>query len=193
MKTTITFLLLGLLALSSCIKQPTTSFTTDSSTYEMNETVTFTNLSTNSETYLWEFGDGETSTEMNPTHLYETYGDMTVKLTCYSKKEKKTSNYSKLITIFHPTELKLVVKDYLDTPQENLSISIYISSFDYNSQTNAIATVSTDSNGEVIFPYIEPIGYYFGTETGYLTPSATENDISLHATTSFDVVYVSGK
>lgn len=44
-------------------------------------TVTFTSAATNSDTYLWEFGDGETSTEMNPVHKYEGGGDYEVKLT----------------------------------------------------------------------------------------------------------------
>ncbi len=32
-------------------------------------------------TYLWEFGDGATSTAANPTHTYTTYGNFTVSLT----------------------------------------------------------------------------------------------------------------
>jgi gliding motility-associated-like protein len=34
------------------------------------ETVTFTNGSTGSDTYLWDFGDGNTSTEINPSHTF---------------------------------------------------------------------------------------------------------------------------
>ena len=33
-------------------------------------TATFTNTSTNATIYLWEFGDGETSTEINPVNTY---------------------------------------------------------------------------------------------------------------------------
>ncbi|MBC7777652.1 MAG: S8 family serine peptidase, partial [Phycisphaerae bacterium] len=33
-------------------------------------TVSFTNTSSNANTYLWDFGDGVTSTETNPTHTY---------------------------------------------------------------------------------------------------------------------------
>ncbi|MCB9282903.1 MAG: PKD domain-containing protein [Lewinellaceae bacterium] len=43
--------------------------------------VTFTNLSKNSTTYIWDFGDGATSTETNPVHTYAGEGDYTVTLT----------------------------------------------------------------------------------------------------------------
>ena len=45
-------------------------------------TPTFTDLSTNSPTsWLWDFGDGGTSTLQNPTHAYTTGGRYTVTLT----------------------------------------------------------------------------------------------------------------
>jgi PKD repeat protein len=43
--------------------------------------VDFNNLSINSNTYLWDFGDGDTSTEANPTHYYSAPGKYTVTLT----------------------------------------------------------------------------------------------------------------
>lgn len=44
--------------------------------------VAFTDLSTNTPTsWLWDFGDGHTSTEQNPTHVYDLPGDYTVTLT----------------------------------------------------------------------------------------------------------------
>ncbi|MBW6490355.1 MAG: PKD domain-containing protein [Lentimicrobium sp.] len=51
-------------------------------TAEVNgRTITFTNTTTLAETYLWEFGDGQTSTEENPIHTYATDGAFNVKLT----------------------------------------------------------------------------------------------------------------
>jgi len=44
-------------------------------------TVTFTNTSTGGGTYLWNFGDGNTSTLENPTHTYASPGTYTVTLT----------------------------------------------------------------------------------------------------------------
>jgi len=44
--------------------------------------VTFTNTSLNAEGYVWDFGNGQTSTEANPTMTYDTPGFYNVKLTC---------------------------------------------------------------------------------------------------------------
>jgi len=44
-------------------------------------TVNFQNYSINGSSFEWDFGDGNTSTEVNPTHTYTTLGDFTVSLT----------------------------------------------------------------------------------------------------------------
>jgi len=44
-------------------------------------TMTCTNTSQYGDSYLWEFGDGATSTEASPVHTYATAGIYTVKLT----------------------------------------------------------------------------------------------------------------
>jgi PKD repeat protein len=56
---------------------PTADFT-----YSIDEsTVAFTNVSTNASSYSWDFGDGKTSTDKNPSHYYSGAGEYTVKLT----------------------------------------------------------------------------------------------------------------
>ncbi|MCF6307906.1 MAG: PKD domain-containing protein, partial [Flavobacteriaceae bacterium] len=47
---------------------------------ETPHTVFFTDLSTQPDIWLWEFGDGSTSTAQNPVHNYTTYGDFPVRL-----------------------------------------------------------------------------------------------------------------
>jgi PKD repeat protein len=49
-----------------------------------NYTATFTNTSTNGVTYLWDFGDGTTSTDPNPIHVYPGDGTYHVTLTTYN-------------------------------------------------------------------------------------------------------------
>jgi len=49
-------------------------------------TTQFTNNSTSASSYLWDFGDGTTSTAASPSHTYATSGTYTVKLKAYNCK-----------------------------------------------------------------------------------------------------------
>jgi len=49
--------------------------------------VTFTNTSLNAKAFLWDFGNGQTSTEENPTMHYDTPGLYTVTLTCTAEND----------------------------------------------------------------------------------------------------------
>ena len=41
------------------------------------------NQTTNATSYLWNFGDGDTSTQVNPSHVYNAYGRYTISLTAW--------------------------------------------------------------------------------------------------------------
>ncbi|MGK7390082.1 MAG: PKD domain-containing protein [Candidatus Cyclobacteriaceae bacterium M2_1C_046] len=75
--------LVALFTLASCggedepAPAPDASFTYVADARE----VTFTNTSTDATSYSWDFGDGNTSTEENPVHVYDSYGTYTVVLT----------------------------------------------------------------------------------------------------------------
>jgi|SRR5690554_5324434 len=61
---------------------PTANFTMDAfESCSAPFTVSFTNTSTGASNYLWDFGDGNTSTDANPTHTYTSEGDFSVSLT----------------------------------------------------------------------------------------------------------------
>ena len=60
--------------------QPNTLFTTTTSADDTMSFV-FRSYSTDAESYLWDFGDGNTSTEENPNYTYEEGGLYTVTLT----------------------------------------------------------------------------------------------------------------
>ncbi|MEZ5017655.1 MAG: PKD domain-containing protein [Flavipsychrobacter sp.] len=62
---------------------PTISFTGDSTISCPPKTVAFTNNTTTggtSATYLWDFGDGDTSSLVSPTHIYTNSGNFNVSL-----------------------------------------------------------------------------------------------------------------
>jgi len=60
------------------------AFTPNPVTGETPLTVNFTNNSTGSTTYLWDFGTGDTSTEESPSYVYSPLGTFTVCLTAIS-------------------------------------------------------------------------------------------------------------
>lgn len=63
--------------------QPNTLFTTSTSADDTMSFV-FRSYSTDADSYLWDFGDGNTSTEENPDYTYATGGLYKVKLTTIS-------------------------------------------------------------------------------------------------------------
>lgn len=68
-------------------------------------TIEFTNESTNATSYLWDFGDGQTSTEVNPVHTYAEFKEYTVTLTATG--EGGTNTYTYKITIVKTSPVKL--------------------------------------------------------------------------------------
>jgi gliding motility-associated-like protein len=62
-------------------------FTADSLYCQGNETVRFVNRSLNAKSFVWSFGDGDTSHAVHPTHEYGQQGSFTVSLaveSCYN-------------------------------------------------------------------------------------------------------------
>ena len=58
------------------------AFSADTTTIEPSDTVQFTDLTTDitPTSWMWDFGDGETSTQQNPSHRYKFSGQFTVTL-----------------------------------------------------------------------------------------------------------------
>ncbi len=56
------------------------------------DSIIFENCSKNATSYLWDFGDGTTSTQENPIHIYEQSPPFIISLTAYN-----SSNYDVLI------------------------------------------------------------------------------------------------
>jgi len=72
---------------------PTAGFTSQTAGLS----VIFNNSSQNGGTYDWDFGDGTTSQEENPTHTYAATGTYTVVLTAYN--ECGTNTFTQVVTI----------------------------------------------------------------------------------------------
>ncbi len=68
-----------------CVEPTSLFFSTPNEVFadpdDLDAEVTFENLSQNGDTYLWDFGDGNTSAAENPVHTYDCPGDYEVTLT----------------------------------------------------------------------------------------------------------------
>lgn len=64
--------------------------------------VTFSNVSTSATDYIWDFGDGTTSTELEPVHEFAAEGTYSIQLTAMDKLEA-TSTVQKDIVLTAPS------------------------------------------------------------------------------------------
>jgi len=80
---------------------PTADFTYTPATPSVNDTVTFTDASTDDGTIVnwsWDFGDGTNSSEQNPSYVYTEAGDYMVTLNV-TDNENVTDNIQKTISV----------------------------------------------------------------------------------------------
>jgi PKD repeat protein len=62
--------------------------------------ISFNNLSSNSNAYYWDFGNGTTSNQINPTTIYQTVGSYTVKLVAINNNGTDTIIQQNIITVY---------------------------------------------------------------------------------------------
>lgn len=112
-------------------------------------TVTFTNTSTNANLASWNFGDGGTSTQYNPTYTYNTPGTYSVTLTASSSCGTNTTTKTNYIVINAPA-----------APQAN----------DVVSCSPASVTLNATGSGSLFWFNQASGGTQLGTGNSYTTP-----------------------
>lgn len=75
--------------------------------------VEFNNTSQNAESYKWDFGDGNISTEKSPKHTYTVAGNYTVNLTAVGKGNREKKALPALITVEEKTCTTIVDFDII--------------------------------------------------------------------------------
>jgi PKD repeat protein len=133
-------------------------------------TVQFTNQSSEAFAYNWSFGDGNSSTQKDPSHTYLSYGTFTVRLIAYNTCKNDTTyqtitvgsvgteqelNETKLELFPNPTESVLYFK-MPETASEILVVEIIdiqgrVISTDFNKESNGTFRIKTEEL---------PSGYY---------------------------------
>ena len=111
------------------IEYPTASFSYKCDDCRIGDTVQFTSSSSKAETFDWDFGDGNSSQEENPEHVYTVMGTYTVQLTVSN--EDGSDDLSKSVSIKGPPGLLVDAVVYSpglegnllgDSPYRNVTI-----------------------------------------------------------------------
>jgi PKD repeat protein len=80
------------------------------------QTVKFTDKSKDPDgqvkSWQWDFGDGTTSTEQNPSHVYRTAGTFTVKLIVTDDKGAQSQPTEKKITVGPPAQIAVTITNF---------------------------------------------------------------------------------
>lgn len=82
---------------TSCGPKPTSSFDYELTTAEAPLEIAFNNTSQNADTYFWDFGDGTSSTEANPKHMF--YYGGTYNISLIASKNGQDNKSTKSITL----------------------------------------------------------------------------------------------
>ncbi len=106
--------------------------------------VSFTNTSSNFDTIFWDFGDSNTSTEINPVHNYVESGLYTVSLTTTKCGKSDTKTKTLDITVLSTEVFNIVALNIFPNPtSENLNI-------EFDKSYHKISLVILDISGKIL-------------------------------------------
>ncbi len=153
---------------------PTAAFTSTSPT-TLGTATHFTNLSADADSYLWDFGDGATSSAMHPSHTYTATGTFSVTLLA--------GNGVLTDTVTHPVEV-VPVGVLTPTAAFTLTTPIWLgeTAVFTNTSTNALTYTWDFGDGSPLSTVPSPTHTY--TTTGVFTVTLTAYNGSVSHTTS---------
>jgi hypothetical protein len=167
---------------SACERSPEASFHVTNTVVDVYENVYFTNTSYNADFFRWDFGDGNYSSDANPTHYYDLPGHFLVTLEAFqgSHEVDRTSMYVDV----ESTTLNIEVLEYYDHyPVPDASIVLYTTQYDWDNETNRVYNMEwfTNSDGIAIIYGLNPIVYWADiwhpTHNNYLLANEDINNV----------------
>ncbi|MEW7292904.1 Ig-like domain-containing protein [Aquimarina sp. 2304DJ70-9] len=143
--------------------------------------IAFRSTSTNRiNSYLWNFGDGQTSTQENPNHTYATEGDYTVTLTTTNDSGSNVKEKPNFITIDTPSQP--VISDQTICSGEAITLSVSGNS-DFNWYSTSTGGSSIASGATYTTPELTSNQTYYieGTIGGCTTATRTQVNVNVSA------------
>lgn len=161
-----------------------------------NTTFSFSDTSTGlPRTWLWNFGDGTTSTEQNPTHRYTTPGTYTVTLTATNAVSNDVETKSSYITVTAASGVIAPVAAFSGTPRSGTApLTVQFTDASTNTPTswswnfgdgttstvqNPSHTYSAAGNYTVTLTATNSAGSDGETKTDYITASAAAPTLTI--------------
>jgi peptidyl-prolyl cis-trans isomerase B (cyclophilin B) len=101
MKKTVLIISAFAILLTACTKKQQVDFSFELPKETSPVEISFSNKTTGATSYYWDFGDGNTSTEVNPKHTFNYWGTYNITLSAYNS-EGEVVNSIKPITLRKP-------------------------------------------------------------------------------------------
>ena len=147
----------------SAASVPSANFTADKYWGINNVTVHFNDTSTGNPTsWSWNFGDGSTSAEQNPTHTYSTLGSYNVSLTAKNSVGTSTKSISRCINVLNSSNVFT----------SNNGVTFFVAN-DAGVKYDMPNGVTNDNGG--VYPYV-PQTYYICKGGGGTAPIQLSTD-----------------
>jgi PKD repeat protein len=168
MKKLIPLSIFTIVILASCYRDhnyndPIADFSVNTAFAQPNERIYFNNHSLDATSYYWDFGDGQTSIDINPAHTYRDEGTYTITLTAENYQGGR--DVARITVEVYYTQLEITVAEWneayvIDNKIPYVNIRLYGSMYDWDNEINIIAEGTTDRYGVIVFEGLEPVSYY---------------------------------
>ena len=123
------------------------NFTGSPTTGQIPLTVNFTNLSTGAASFLWNFGNGRTSTQVNPPNIYSNPGAYTVSLIAFGPGSNTLTRTNYIVALPPPPTITQQPQSQNACPGDTISFTVTatgIGPFSYEWQKNTSALADGD-------------------------------------------------
>ena len=116
-------IIVGVAGVIASCSRPMAQFSYEEKDYQVLDPVGFENISEKADAYVWDFGDGDTSSIANPEHVYARSGNYEVRLSAI--KGNKADTITKRILVratdhclveLETTKGTIIIELYEDTP-----------------------------------------------------------------------------
>lgn len=138
--------------------------------------------------YLWDFGDGTTSTEQNPVHSFPAPGTYTVQFTAFNTLGCSTSITKSITVYLEPTAQINYDRDYYCTSETAVKAVTLIGTGNYTGGTFtanvpglSLNALTGEFNPSTSTPGSYVVSYNIPVPSG-CTPAAVETDVAVYLT-----------